>query len=139
MSFSYFLVFQFIFDVVFGSGLGMVSGLATLPFVFSERFRAAVEAGPTPELVPNHVALTALGGMLFAALRFAFSLAYGIDSSRVPKRSRSCTLPADRLLFSPLSSCSLGGIKRRLKTGYSASVSVEQRRFSPRGRRTASY
>ncbi|WP_363464901.1 hypothetical protein [Halogeometricum borinquense] len=76
MSFSYFLVFQFIFDVVFGSGLGMVSGLATLPFAFSKRFRAAVEAGPTPERIPNYVALTALGGMLFAVLRFAFSLAH---------------------------------------------------------------
>ena len=68
---------SFVFAVAFGGAVGLVAGLFTLPFAAAGRVRDAVEAGPTPELLPNVLLLSAAGGTLFAALHFCLALAHG--------------------------------------------------------------
>ncbi|SFF78398.1 hypothetical protein SAMN04488063_0276 [Halopelagius inordinatus] len=48
----------------FGAAIGLFGGVLTLPFLASARVRAAFEAGPTPEWVPNYVLVVAAAGTL---------------------------------------------------------------------------
>lgn len=48
----------------FGAAVGLFGGVLTLPFLASPHVRAAFEAGPTPEWVPNYVFVVAAAGTL---------------------------------------------------------------------------
>lgn len=55
---------SFVLVAAFGAAVGLFGGVLTLPFLASARVRAAFEAGPTPEWVPNYVFVVAAAGTL---------------------------------------------------------------------------